>query len=46
MLLLNRGTVPFFSQGEMLPQQGGLSNVATKNSCEQLRASHRAPRQS
>ena len=24
---------------EKLPQQGGLSNVATKNSCEQLQAS-------
>ena len=51
-------TFAFCSHGEKLPRQGGLPHVvqrvirlsklpgATKNSCEQLQASDRAPRQS
>ena len=51
-------TFAFCSHGEKLPRQGGLPGVvqrvahflklprATKNSCEQLQALDRAPRQS
>ena len=51
-------TFTFCSHGEKLPRQGGLPGFvqrvarltkllrATKNSCEQLQASDRAPRQS